>query len=121
MGREAKEMVRKKKEKGYSVPSKKRKYDSSSDDHNDEPPKKKRKITKNEKLLKEMLKKSSVLLQDEDEKLKIEIVVNDNKSYSMIKGKIGNKGRKQNKKFKSKKQAFDAALNILLDKMEDGW
>eukprot|EP01084_Bolivina_argentea_P299138 515620_1 len=148
--KQAKGMIRKKENKGYSetTQTKKRKKMDVSDDaseSDDEPPTKKRKTSKrrkkkeelssseseseasddsqdikNEDTLRELLKDSSVLLTNEDDTKEFEVSVN-GKSYSYNERKSGRKGRTQTKKLTSKKKAFEAALTVLKSKMRDDW
>ena len=72
--------------------------------------------------LHKLLNESFVLLESEEENKFIELSINDDdKSYTMRRGKIGNKGRKSTKKFKSSREAMDSAIEFLLSKLNDGF
>ena len=88
--------------------------DSASDS---EPVNKRRKLMKDdesEKMVRKILKTTSVLISNSAENKFIELVINSNgKSYTIIRGKLGNKGRKQIKHFKWKKTAMNAAVKLI--------
>ena len=66
------------------------------------------------KMVRKILKTTSVLIKNTAQEKYIELGINTNgKSYSIIRGRFGNKGRKQIKKFKWKKTAMDAAVKLL--------
>eukprot|EP01083_Nonionella_stella_P026414 72690_1 len=99
--------------------------DNDSSDNYKEPSTKKRKLNDSDayaETFRATLKRTSILLQNTKQDKFVEIGMNsDNKSYSIIKGKLGSKGKKQIKHFKSKKNAWNVAVKALTDKMQRGY
>mmetsp|Transcript_39853 Transcript_39853/g.35205 ORF Transcript_39853/g.35205 Transcript_39853/m.35205 type:complete len:182 (+) Transcript_39853:1-546(+) len=105
---------------------------SSSSTSQFEPPTKKRKLTKrqqrisHEKILRPMLKRfgESVMLQHPKRKKFIELAIPScfkGSAYTTIKGDFDTDGIRNTRNFRSKDKAFKAALQLLANKMCNGF